>query len=239
MKILITICARGGSKGIPGKNIKAVGGMPLIGYSIKAAKAFAKGKDAVIGLSTDSEEIKEVAESLGLATEYLRPAVHATDKAGKVGAIEHVLHYEEKRLNTQFDYVLDLDVSSPLRTQKDLEEAFELILQDPEAYNLFSVSEARRNPYFNMVEQKDSGYYNLVPELSSPIFSRQKAPRVFDINGSFYIYRRSFFTDELNSAITPKTMIYEMKHLCFDLDEMLDYEFMDFLIKQNKLPIEI
>lgn len=239
MKILITICARGGSKGIPRKNIRKIGGKPLIQYSIEAALKFAEGKDAHIGLSTDDKEIRQVAASCGLHTDYLRPEEHATDQAGKVGAIAHLFQYEEEKMGVQFDYVLDLDVSSPLRTQKDLEEAYALMLTKPEAYNLISVSEARRNPYFNMLEEKSNGYFHLVPENSSTVFSRQKAPIVYDINGSFYIYARDFFIQKLNSAVTDKTLIYNMEHLCFDLDEMIDFEFMDYLLSNNKLPFQL
>ncbi|MEM6806084.1 MAG: acylneuraminate cytidylyltransferase family protein [Bacteroidota bacterium] len=239
MKILITICARGGSKGIPGKNIKPVNGVPLIGLSIKMAQKFAKDKDAHIALSTDDELIKLKAADFGLNTEYQRPENLAGDHAGKIDTIADLLNFEEKRLNTQFDLILDLDVTSPLRTAEDLHSALELLMAKPEAFNIFSVSPANRSPYFNMVEQKGNGFFNLVCQLEDPLFTRQSSPKVYDMNASFYIYRRTFFDQGLNSAITEKSIVYVMDHLCFDLDEPIDYEFLSFLMRENKLEFEL
>ena len=190
MRILITICARGGSKGIPGKNIRLLDGKPLIGYTIETASKFAEQKDCIIGLSTDSDEIKEVARKFGLATEYTRPTPLATDSAGKVDTIRDILLYEENKSNLAFDYILDLDVTSPLRTIRDLEEAFDILQSDAKALNLFSVNHANKNPYFNMVEQKENGYYGLVKK--GEFLSRQSAPPIYELNASFYFYRRAF-----------------------------------------------
>lgn len=111
--------------------------------------------------------------------------------------------------------------------------AFQILKADPNAFNIFSVNTAARNPYFNMVEKKDSGYYNVVKQGN--FVTRQAAPKVYDMNASFYIYRRSFFENNLKSAITERSLIYEMPHLCFDLDEPYDFEFMEFLLTNNRL----
>jgi N-acylneuraminate cytidylyltransferase len=239
MKLLITICARGGSKGIPGKNIKHVNGIPLIGYSIRTAMKFATELNADIALSTDDPEIRAVAESFGLKTEYLRPAALATDTAGKIDVLRDLLQYEENKYALQYDYVLDLDVTSPLRTTEDLETAFQLLRDDPSALNLFSVSKAGRNPYFNMVEQQDNGYYGLVKKLQDGFSTRQSAPAVYDMNASFYFYRKDFFTSGCRSAITDRSLVYVMPHTCFDLDEPLDFEMLDYLVRENKLNFEL
>src|SRR5437016_197312 len=102
LNILITICARGGSKGIPGKNIRLMNGVPLIGYSINTAHQFSKFYNVTIALSTDSLEIKQTAESFGLKTEYVRPAEMATDSAGKLPVIKHLLLYHEKSNNITY-----------------------------------------------------------------------------------------------------------------------------------------
>lgn len=240
-KILITFCARGGSKGVPMKNIKPLAGKPLIQYSIETAKKFAENTkhSCTLALSTDDDAILNVAQSLGLNTEYRRPQILATDTAGKVDTIAHLLEYEEGRANQKYDYILDLDVSSPLRTVNDLIEAFEIIKNDTAAFNLFSVSKANRNPYFNMVEQGEDGYYKLVKPLEGSILSRQKAPLVYDLNASFYFYRRSFFELGFRSVFTAKTLIYEVKHICFDIDHQIDFEIMDFLISSKKLDFEL
>ena len=239
MNLLITICARGGSKGIPGKNIRTLNGQPLIGYTINCAKFFAKNFNADITLSTDDDEIKKVAASCGLSSDYTRSEFLATDSAGKMDTINDVLQYVEKKNNKQYDFILDLDVTSPLRTQADLMEAFDMLREDENAWNLFSVNPAGRNPYFNMVEQGENGYYGTIKKLPEGIFTRQAAPKVYDMNASFYFYRRSFFANNMKSAITDKSMIFVMPHICFDLDHPIDFEFMSYLLENNKLGFDI
>jgi CMP-N,N'-diacetyllegionaminic acid synthase len=240
MKIIITICARGGSKGIPGKNIKVINGIPLIAYSIDLAVQFRKKYNALIALSTDDIEIKKIVESYGITTLYQRPIYLATDVAGKIDTIKDVLLYEESLSNEKFDYLLDLDITSPLRTFEDIEQALFLLINRPEAYNIFSVNPASRNPYFNMVEENDNGFYSLVKTNSgASVMTRQSAPKVFDMNASFYWYRRSFFDLGIKTAITEKSMIYEMHHICFDLDHPVDFLFMEYLLQNNKLDFKL
>jgi CMP-N,N'-diacetyllegionaminic acid synthase len=237
-KILITLCARGGSKGIPGKNIKQLNGLPLIAYSIQMARRFSESYDCQIVLSTDSEEIKIVGKEFGLISDYQRPTEFATDQAGKLGVIQHVLEYYEEQQRIQFDFVLDLDLTSPMRTLEDLKNGFDIFSNNHEALSLFSVNTAARNPYFNMVEKKENGYFNLVSQ-GGDILSRQTAPKVYDMNASFYFYRRDFFDNKFKTAITPKSIIYEMPHECFDLDNPIDFEFLEFLLSNRKLSFEI
>lgn len=235
MNILITICARGGSKGIPGKNIKMLNGKPLIGYTIDIAKHFQeKHGNVEIALSTDSEEIMQVAEQCGLHSDYKRPASLGGDTVGKIDAIKDIVLYTENAKDVKYDYVLDMDVTSPLRTLEDLEEAFELMNADTNAVNLFSVSEAGRSPYFNQVEQKENGYFNKVKDAGI-VLTRQSAPKVYDLNASFYIYRRKFFDIGYKGAITDRSLIYLMKHTCFDLDHPIDFEIISFLLENEKL----
>jgi len=238
MKILITICARGGSKGIPGKNIKQLNNIHLIAYTIQVANIFAEHYNSDIALSTDDREIKEKAEKYGLETDYVRPDFLATDTAGKIDTIKDVLSFYENKNNIQYDYILDLDVTSPLRTIEDLLNAFDMIKSNEKAINLFSVNPASRNPYFNMVEQKENGYYNLVARFGN-VMTRQAAPKVYDLNASFYFYKRTFFTKDYKTVITDNSLIYVMPHLCFDLDNHIDFEFLEFLLINNKLDFQI
>jgi CMP-N,N'-diacetyllegionaminic acid synthase len=237
MKLLITICARGGSKGIPGKNIRLLNNKPLIHYSIETAQKFAAVKEAVISLSTDDAEIKRIAAEAGLVTDYSRPESLATDNAGKVDTIKNLIVYEEKIISSSFDYILDLDVTSPLRNPEDLHKAFEIIQKDEQALNLFSVNIAGRNPYFNMVEEKENGYYGLVK--AGEFLTRQSAPTVYELNASFYFYRRHFFEQENCKTISGRSLIYAMPHICFDLDHSIDFEFMEFLVANNKLGFDL
>lgn len=240
MNILITICARGGSKGIPGKNIKLINGKPLIDYTIKVANLFKDKFKCKISLSTDDDKIKEVAFKSGLSTNYIRPEYLATDTVGKIDTLKDLLLYEETLVEYKYDFILDLDVTSPLRTLEDLEKALELLISNKDAKNLFSVNQAARNPYFNMVEKNSSGFYTLVKtNPDGSVMTRQSAPLVFDLNASFYWYKRSFFDLGEKSVITDKSIIYEMKHVCFDLDHPVDFLFMEYLLQNDKLDFKI
>ncbi len=237
---LITLCARGGSKGIPGKNIKLINGKPLIAYSIAFAQALSKkiNGHVIIELSTDSLEIKETAALYGLHSSYLRPEHLATDTAGKIGVLKDLLSESEQKYQCEFNYVIDLDITAPLRTLEDVISALNLIENNSEAINLFSVSKAHRNPYFNMVEQKEDGFYGL-SKPNSGFLTRQSAPNVYDMNASFYVYKRQFYTDNFTTAITPKSIIKLIEHQCFDLDEPIDFLFMEWLISNNQLDFDL
>jgi CMP-N-acetylneuraminic acid synthetase len=240
MKILITICARGGSKGIPGKNIKPICGKPLINYSIELTKKLAIKWNAKVALSTDDQAIKDAAESCGLHTDYIRPDFLATDTAGKIDTIKDLVLYEESLCAEKYDYILDLDLTSPLRTEEDVEKALELISNNSEAQTLFSVNNAARNPYFNMVEENSKGFYSLVKtNPDGSVMTRQSAPKVYELNASFYWYKRSFFDQNLKSPITGESLVYVMEHMCFDLDHPVDFLFMEYLLENKKLDFEL
>ena len=149
-----------------------------------------------------------------------------------------MLSFEENKNNIKYDYILDLDITSPLRTTRDLSDAFEMLKKNNDSLNIFSVNKAARNPYFNMVEKKLNGYYNLV-KSSDVVLSRQEAPNVYDMNASFYFYKRSFFEKKMNTVISERSLIYVMPHICFDLDHRLDFDFLEFLLIQNKLDFPI
>jgi CMP-N-acetylneuraminic acid synthetase len=239
MDILLTICARGGSKGIPGKNIKMMNGKPLIWYTIQTARMFQKRVPNVdIVLSTDSDEIRRVAKECGLDSDYKRPDYLANDTCGKIDAIKDVLLHYEQQYGKRYDYLLDMDVTSPLRTVDDLLAAFKIIEEEKAAINLYSVSPAGRNPYFNMVEKKANGFYNLVKD-DVLYLSRQVAPVVYEQNGSFYYYRREFFDLGYKGCDTDRSTIYLVPHTCFDLDNPIDFQFMSFLMENNKLEFEL
>lgn len=234
MNILITICARGGSKGIPGKNIRVLNGKPLIGYTIETAQKFAKKFNADIALSTDSNEIKRVAIEFGLDIKYERPEKLATDNAGKIDAITDVMQFMEEVNSVKYDLVIDLDVTSPLRTVDDIENAYHLLLENGNALNIFSVSPAKRNPYFNMVEKKGDGFYHTIKD-GKAFKSRQEAPEVYDMNASFYIFKQKFFTANWRISTTNASLAYVMPHICFDLDDPEDFIIMEVLLEKKLL----
>jgi CMP-N-acetylneuraminic acid synthetase len=211
-------------------------GRPLIAYTIDAAKSFAEKFPGDITISTDDAKIKAVASEYGVSSGYERPAALATDNAGKLEVISDILDFEERNRKKKYEYILDLDATSPLRNLDDLSAAFELLKTDGSAINLFSVNPANRNPYFNMVEQQEDGYYGLSKKGS--FLTRQSAPRVFELNASFYFYKRDFF-NRRPQVINDRSLIYVMPHICFDLDHPLDFEFMAFLLANDKLDFNL
>lgn len=235
MNILVTICARGGSKGIPGKNIKTVGSKPLLAYTAEAALAFAGRHEAEVILSTDSEKILSVGRECGLPTDYMRPDFLADDHCGKPDAIRHAMLWSEQRTGKTYDMVVDLDVTSPIRTLDDIENCLRKLESDPEALTVFSVSPASRNPYFNMVQRQPSGYYGVV--LAGMYTTRQSAPPVYDMNASIYVYRRQALMAEPPRAVTDRSLVYVMDHVCFDLDEPADYDYLAYLIDTGRITI--
>lgn len=236
MNVLVSICARGGSKGIPGKNIKPIDGKPLIAYSIRTALQLAKELGADVALSTDDEQIITTAAAHGLNTSYRRPAEMATDQAGKLDVIKAILLHSEKENGKRYDYHIDLDVTSPLRNAHDVLNGLQALQQNAEAINLFSVSKARRNPYFNMVEVKKDGFCELVKKGN--FLTRQSAPQVYELNASFYIFKRAFF-DGVFSTINDRSIVYDVPHMCFDMDEPVDFQFMEYLMANNQLDFEL
>lgn len=238
MNILITICARGGSKGIPGKNIKPLNGIPLLHYTLNQAFKFAQRYKADIQLSTDSEEILKCAKEVNYSTKYQRPSHLASNSAGKIEAIRDAWKYAKHYFIKNYDFVIDLDVTSPLRTIEDIENALKELRKNKHAINIFSVSPASRNPYFNMVEKNEEGFFQVVKKLKT-IKARQSAPKVYDMNASFYIFRKEFMEMDYEISTTDKSLAYEMNHVCFDIDEPFDFQLMELIFSNNLLDFKI
>lgn len=236
MDILITICARGGSKGVPNKNIKPLNGIPLLHYSLKHAQELARRLPGHtdIELSTDSTQILACAQEMQVVTEYKRSKELAEDNIGKIDAIKHLWGWSERKRAKAYDYVIDLDVSSPLRTITDIEQALDGLRSKEGALNIFSVNPAAKNPYFNMVEIDETGYYQVVKHKKQ-VLSRQEAPKVYDMNASFYIFTREYMKGDYSTSTTERSLAYVMDHVCFDIDEPLDFIIMEFLVKEDLL----
>lgn len=232
--LLITICARGGSKGIKGKNIRGLAGKPLIAYTLQQAKQWDRGKHIIV--STDSEDIAKVAKQFGAEVPFMRPLELATDTTGKVSAIKHALVSCEQIFKEKYDAVMDLDVTSPIRTIQDLEKAYQLFLEK-KPKTLFSVVPAHRNPYFNMVEEVEDDRVNLCKK--GDFIRRQDAPKVYDMNAAIYIYDREFLMDGNNeNVVSDNSIIYKMRDESrIDIDSELDFKFIEFLIKENIISI--
>ncbi len=232
MNIICTICARGGSKGIKGKNTKNLCGKPLIAWTIE--QAFKWGRAGMVVVSTDNKKIAETAQEYGAEVPFIRPRHLSADDSPKLPVIKHAVAYLEEKEKTKFDYVVDLDPTSPMRSSDDIEKALKLLLENPNANNIYSVCKASKSPYFNMVEVKDDGYCSLSKPEGAYITRRQDAPDVYAMNASIYIYRRDFLmsTDSLHSD---RTIVYEMpQERSFDIDSETDFMIAEALTCNNR-----
>lgn len=228
MKILGTICARGGSKGVKNKNIRDLNGKPLISHTIDFFKKWGNIDRLVV--STDSQKIAEVAKQYGADVPILRPKELASDYAFKLDAIKHIVEFCENEKEEKYDIIIDLDPTAPLRKQRYLDEAFDKFLKS-EANNLYSVCKSHKNPYFNMVELDEKGYAHL--SKHSTAVARQKAPEVYSINASIYIYNRDFLIEK-TILHSDKTIVYEMPEIAsVDIDREIDFLFIEFLLRNN------
>lgn len=181
MNCLFVIPARGGSKGIPGKNIKPLRGKPLIYYSIDYARLFVP--DEHICVSTDSEEIATAVEQFGLKVPFRRPAALATDTAGSFEVLQHALKFFVARRH-HYDAVVLLQPTSPFRLKRHLEEAMKLFNSTLDM--VVSVSPSRLNPYYNLFEETSDGFL-IISKGDGQYTRRQDAPEVYGYNGSIYI----------------------------------------------------
>jgi CMP-N,N'-diacetyllegionaminic acid synthase len=229
MKRICTICARGGSKGVAGKNIRLLLGKPLIAHSIEQARA--SGLFDVLAVSSDSDQILEIAKSSGADIVVRRPDHLATDAAPKVPAIQHCVSQVESDLGLSFSTIVDLDATSPLRIADDIRGAVAL-LETTGAGNVITAMPARRSPYFNMVELNADGIPQLSKPLSDTVNRRQDSPKCYDMNASIYVWaRKAFFQSTL--LFNSDTRLYVMpEERSIDIDSELDFQFVDFVMSK-------
>lgn len=234
MRLICTIGARGGSKGVPGKNIRLLDGLPLLAHTIRQARA-CRLFDAV-AFSSDSSEILSTAKAHGADLLIKRPPEMATDAAAKPPAIRHCFVEAEKQLGRRYEAFVDLDVTSPLRLPKDIQGAVQLFV-DNGVSNVITGAPARRSPYFNLVECDAWGHAHVSKPLPNAVMRRQDSPKCWDMNGSIYVWRREPFISDPR-VFYPDTLLYEMpEERSIDIDSELDFEFVSFLMaKRAKSP---
>lgn len=229
-KVLCTICARGGSKGVKNKNIKLLHGKPLIAYTIEQARE--SGLFERIVISTDSDLIATVAQEYGAEVFFKRSPEMASDTAGKLEVIKDAFVRSEEYYETTYDYLIDLDATAPLRSVQDIIDSYRQFLNDDND-NLITAMPSRRSPYFNLVEVDGSGKVALSKKLSDGIVRRQDAPKSYDMNASIYIWKRDIIMNK-NSIFLDKTGLYVMpEERSIDIDSELDFEFVEFLMRKH------
>lgn len=227
MKILVIIPARGGSKGIPHKNIRPLGGKPLIHYTIDEAREIVGDED--ICVSTDDPEIIKCVENYGLKVPFVRPEELATDTAGTYEVLLHALDFYEKH-GRHYDVVLLLQNTSPFRKAEQIKEALKIYNDDVDM--VVSVKECPANPYYCVFEEDINGFLH-VCKGDGNIFRRQDAPKVYEYNGAIYIMNaETLKTTHMHKM--RKRVKYVMDDMSsFDLDTMTDWTIAESIIKEK------
>lgn len=230
MSRLCTICARGGSRGVPGKNVRELLGKPLIAYSVEQARR--SGLFDAVAVSSDSATVLDAAARAGADLLVRRPDEMASDTAPKLLAIRHCVESAERELGRQFPVFVDLDATSPLRRPADIAGAIAL-LESRGVSSVITGAPARRSPYFNLVETNDRGVVGLSKPLDRAVVRRQDAPRCYDMNASIYVWRRDVFMT--NPAVFyDDTLLFEMPETrSIDIDSELDWDIVEMLMRRR------
>lgn len=225
-KTLFLIMARGGSKGIPDKNIKLLNGKPLISYSIEHARYFADDRN--ICVSTDSLKIKEVVEECGLKVPFIRPDILSTDTADSYDVMLHSLNYYQEK-GISYETVFVLQPTSPLRKKEHMKSAMELY--DNSLDMVVSVKVADANPYYNLFEEDGSGF--LRKSKSSSYTRRQDCPMVYQYNGAIYIINVDSLlrTHTSNFKKIKKIIMDDISSI--DIDKPIDFVLAEMVTNQE------
>ncbi len=232
-KILLTICARAGSKGFKNKNLKVFLDKPLVYYSLSSAFDFKnRVKDATVDiiLNTDSEDlIRLVHEKYPEVTLIKRKEELAGDTAPKMAVYQDSLKEMEKEKGIKYDYFIDLDVTSPLRQIDDVLGAYELKISRPDAGIVYTGCPSRRNPYFNLVKQEGDRVLKVV-DLGR-FTARQQVPPTFDLNASIYVFETDFLRENTTGFVwDTKCIVFTMRDTAvLDIDSEEDFELMQLV----------
>lgn len=223
------ILARGGSKGIPRKNIKMLNGKPLIYYVIKTGLK-SKYINRLI-VSTDDKEIAEVAKRYGAEVPFIRPAYLATDEATGIDAIIHCIDWLKKEEDFIPEDIIHLQVTSPFITADDINRAYEKFYKS-KASSLIGVTRVDKNPYW-MKKINEDGYLEAFVKDNKVYARRQELPPVYVLNGAIYIAKTEALTKN-RSFETEKTLPYIMpEERSVDIDNNLDWKFAEFLMEEK------
>ncbi len=233
MFILGAICCRAGSKGVKDKNIKCLDGKPLISYTIETALQCELLDD--ITVSTDSETVMKMAEQYEIKNIFKRPAELATDTASKWNVFIHLLETYEMRSGIKIDYIVDMDVTVPLKTREDIEGAIQTAIKNPVADVIITGYEPDRNPYFNMVEIGDDGFAHIVKQPHESIVSRQDAPVVYSLTPAAYVIKKEalYKYEHWSKA---KCIIHPVpRERAIDIDTEMDFKIVEFFYHADKI----
>ena len=225
--ILAVICARGGSKGVKNKNIRKLNGKPLICYSLDLLKETKYIDDYII--STDSCDIINVVENYGFNIDFKRPDNLALDKVSRIDVIKHAVDWLSLK-QKKYDIIVDIGVATPLKTAEDMDNCIELLVGSA-SNNILSVAPSARNPYYNMVEERN-GKVKKVKDIGQ-FKDRRDAPNVYDMNDGFNVWKYEILFSG-SPQFNNKTSIYIMpRERSIDIDEEIDFIIAEAIMKEG------
>jgi len=229
MTILALIPARGGSKGLPGKNIKLLNGKPLIAYSINSALSAKRISKTVV--STDDKTIADISKKHGAEVPFMRPENLASDTASSRDVIIHTLDFFKQAM-VEFDYLVLLQPTSPFRKEGDIDQAIDTAIET-NADLVVSAFETSSNPYYVLFEENENGH--LKTSKSGTFTRRQDCPKVYELNGSIYVFKTEALRQN-NDLKFDKTVKFLMdKAYSVDIDTIEDFEYAEYLLQKNRV----
>jgi CMP-N-acetylneuraminic acid synthetase len=230
MSIAALICARGGSKGLPGKNIKPLAGKPLISWAIASALSVPRVTRTIV--STDSLEIADAARAAGAEVPFMRPSELANDDSPEWAVWRHALTWMKGQTGTYPDGLLVVPATAPLRAREDLDRCLDAF-GDGDVDVVITVTEAHRSPYFNMVRANPDGTVSLVIPSTAAIARRQDAPAVFDITTVAYVARPEFVMSESGMFQGRVRAVSVPVERAIDIDTPLDFDIAEWLMAKK------
>ena len=231
---MASLCVRGGSKGVKGKNSLLLNGEPLLTHTLK--QIFDSCLFDYVAVSSDDDNLLKIASDYGCKDIVIRPGVMATDNAPKLPVVRHCVEQIEKRYDTNMDICVDFDATSPLRNIEDIVSVVQLC-EEKSVSNVITGMPSRRSPYFNMVELDNNSapYLSKKPEKS--VVRRQDSPKCYDMNASIYAWKRDVLFNN-NSIFLDNTRLYVMpEERSIDIDTPIDLKFVEYLMSSDTINI--
>ncbi|MGI9211871.1 MAG: cytidylyltransferase domain-containing protein [Methylococcaceae bacterium] len=230
MKTVAFIFARGGSKGLPGKNIRSLDGKPLIGWAIDQARSVSRIERVIV--STDCFEIAGVAKSYGAEVPFMRPKKLAQDTTPEWLAWQHALEYLSTVENYHLDAFVSVPATAPLRLPVDIDKCLD-VYSNGDADVVITMTDAHRNPYFNMVKIKEDTTVELVIPPEDAVNRRQDAPSVYDMTTVAYVAKPSFVMNHDSIFQGRVKAVHIPQERSVDIDTAYDFEWAEWLIRKR------
>lgn len=225
------ICARGGSKGVPGKNVRPLAGKPLLAYAVEAGLQSPRVSRVIV--STDDEKIAEVAREFGAEVPFMRPAELATDTSPEWLSWRHAAEFLlSEHDDASVDAIVVMPATAPMRAVEDVEKCIDMLF-DTDADMVITVTDPPSNPYFTMVKLDESGGVSRLMDTGDVVRRRQDAPAVFDITPVAYAFRLTTVLNKDSLFDGDVRAVYVPPERASDIDTELEFEFFDYVMRRK------